>query len=71
VIGGAIFLIPAGIAAIGTWSPVGFLVAGFAMFLIALCYAETASRFSITGGAYIYTRAAGHQRSVIPAKADS
>jgi len=59
VIGGAIFLIPAAIAgAIGTWSPVGFLVAGFAMFLIALCYAETASRFSVTGGAYIYTRAA-------------
>ncbi|MBN8731035.1 MAG: APC family permease [Acidobacteria bacterium] len=59
VIGGAIFLIPAAIAqAIGTWSPIGFLLAGGAMLLIALCYAETASRFSSTGGAYVYTRAA-------------
>ena len=59
VIGGAIFLIPALIAAeIGTWSPIGFVLAGFAMLLIALCYAETASRFSVTGGAYIYARAA-------------
>jgi amino acid transporter len=59
VIGGAIFLIPALIAAeIGTWSPIGFVLAGFAMLLIALCYAETASRFSVTGGAYIFARAA-------------
>jgi amino acid transporter len=59
VIGGAIFLIPASIAAeIGTWSPIGFVLAGFAMLLIALCYAETASRFPVTGGAYIYARAA-------------
>ena len=56
---GAIFLLPASIAAeIGTWSPIGFVLAGFAMLLIASCYAETASRFSDTGGAYIYARAA-------------
>ena len=59
VIGGGIFLIPASVAAeIGTWSPIGFILAGFGMLLIALCYAETASRFSITGGGYIYARAA-------------
>ena len=59
VIGGAIFLTPASIAAeIGTWSPIGFVLAGFAMLLLASCYAETASRFPVTGGAYIYARAA-------------
>lgn len=59
VIGGAIFLLPASLATeIGTWSPIGFVLAGFAMLLIAACYAETASRFSDTGGAYIYARAA-------------
>ncbi|MBM3393974.1 MAG: APC family permease [Betaproteobacteria bacterium] len=59
VIGGGIFLIPAPIAAnIGSWGPVGFIVAGLAMLLIALCYAETGSRFSDTGGAYLYARAA-------------
>lgn len=59
VIGGAIFLVPAQIAAeIGNWSPFGFVLAGFLMLLIALCYAETGSRFNETGGAYLYTRAA-------------
>lgn len=59
VIGGAIFLVPASIAAeIGTWSPVGFVLAGLAMLFVAACYAEAASRFSDTGGAYIYARAA-------------
>ena len=59
VIGGAIFLVPAQIAAeIGNWSPVGFVLAGLMMLLIAMCYAETGTRFNETGGAYLYTRAA-------------
>jgi amino acid transporter len=59
VIGGAIFLVPAPIAAqLGNWSPLGFVLAGFAMLLVALCYAETGSRFRETGGAYLYSRAA-------------
>lgn len=59
VIGGAIFLIPAQIAAeIGTWSVVGFLAIGFASLIVALCFAEVGSRFDTTGGPLLYARAA-------------
>ncbi len=59
VIGGAVFAMPAALAAIvGGWSP--FLIAGvgFASLLIALTFGEVASRFDGTGGPYLYTRAA-------------
>src|SRR5258707_13623802 len=59
VIGGAVFGMPAALAAIvGGWSP--FLIAGvgFASLLIALTFGEVASRFDGTGGPYLYTRAA-------------
>jgi basic amino acid/polyamine antiporter, APA family len=59
VIGGAVFAMPAALAAIvGGWSP--FLIAGvgLASMLIALTFAEVASRFDGTGGPYLYTRAA-------------
>jgi amino acid transporter len=59
VIGGAVFAMPAALAAIvGAWSP--FLVAGvgLASMLIALTFGEVASRFDGTGGPYLYTRAA-------------
>lgn len=59
IIGGAIFLVPATLAAqIGGWSPLAYILAGGASLLIALCFAEAASRFTSTGGAYLYTRAA-------------
>lgn len=59
VIGGGIFLMPAAIAAqIGSWSPVAFVLAGFASMLSALCFAEVGSRFAGTGGSYLYVRAA-------------
>lgn len=59
VIGSAIFLMPAQVAAeVGTWAPVAFLVAGLGTLLVALCFAEVGSRFTGTGGAYLYTRAA-------------
>ena len=59
VIGGAIFLMPAQVAAqIGGWSPIGFLLMGFASLTVALCFAEVGSRFDATGGPYLYTRAA-------------
>ncbi|HTK29049.1 MAG TPA: APC family permease [Vicinamibacterales bacterium] len=59
VIGGAIFLTGAQVAAqIGTWSPVGFALAGLASLTVALCFAEVGSRFDGTGGPYLYTRAA-------------
>src|SRR5260370_40284751 len=59
VIGGAVFAMPATLAAIvGGWSP--FLIAGvgFASLLIALTFGEVASRFDGTRGPYPYTRAA-------------
>ena len=59
VIGGGVFALAAGLAAnTGSWSP--WTVAGVALatLLIALSFAEVASRFEGTGGSYLYTRAA-------------
>jgi amino acid transporter len=59
VIGSAIFILPSQVAAqVGNWSPIAFLVIGFASLLVALCFAEVGSRFEGTGGPYLYTRAA-------------
>jgi amino acid transporter len=59
VIGSAIFLMPSQVAAaVGGWSPLAFVLAGLASLLVALSFAEVASRFDATGGAYLYTRAA-------------
>jgi basic amino acid/polyamine antiporter, APA family len=59
VIGGAIFVWPALVAAqIGAWSPVGFVAIGLLSLSVALCFAEVGSRFEGTGGPYLYTRAA-------------
>jgi basic amino acid/polyamine antiporter, APA family len=59
VIGGAIFVWPALVAAeIGAWSPVGFVAIGLLSLSVALCFAELSSRFDATGGPYLFTRAA-------------
>ena len=59
VIGSAIFALPAALAAnAGAWSPWMVAVVGIASMLIALSFAEVASRFEGTGGPYLYTRAA-------------
>jgi basic amino acid/polyamine antiporter, APA family len=59
VIGGAVFAMPAALAAIvGGWSPLLIVAVGIASMLIALTFAEVASRFDGTGGPYLYTRAA-------------
>jgi basic amino acid/polyamine antiporter, APA family len=59
VIGGAVFSLPAVIAAsTGTWSPWMVGAIGIVSMLIALTFAEVASRFDGTGGPYLYTRAA-------------
>ena len=59
VIGGAVFALPAAVAAnTGTWSPWLVAAAGGLSLLVALCFAEVASRFEGTGGPYLYTRAA-------------
>jgi amino acid permease len=59
VIGSAVFILPSQVAAqLGNWSPIAFLLVGFASLLVALCFAEVGSRFDVTGGAYLYARAA-------------
>jgi amino acid transporter len=59
VIGSAVFALPAALAAIaGAWSPWMIAAVGLASMLIALSFAEVASRFEGTGGPYLYTRAA-------------
>jgi amino acid transporter len=59
VIGGAVFLMPAAVAAaVGPWSPLLVAAVGVVSLLIALSFAEVGSRFSGTGGPYLYARAA-------------
>jgi basic amino acid/polyamine antiporter, APA family len=59
VIGAAVFGLPAAVAAnTGAWSPWMVGAIGVVSMLIALTFAEVASRFDGTGGAYLYTRAA-------------
>jgi APA family basic amino acid/polyamine antiporter len=59
VIGAAVFLMPALVAAkVGSWSTVAVLAVGGLSMLIALCFAEASSRVEATGGSYLYTRAA-------------
>lgn len=59
VIGGAVFLMPALLAAqIGAWSAIAVALVGVLALLIALNFAEAGSRFDGTGGPYLYTRAA-------------
>jgi APA family basic amino acid/polyamine antiporter len=57
VIGGAIFAMPAVVAArAGVWSAWLIVAVGAVSLLIAACFAEVSSRFDATGGPYVYTR---------------
>src|SRR3954452_459307 len=59
VIGGAVFAMPASVAALaGGWSPLLIVAVGAASLMIAMTFAEVGSRFDGTGGPYLYTRAA-------------
>jgi amino acid transporter len=59
VIGSAIFLLPADVAKqVGPWGPLAFMSVGLLSLSIALCFAETGSRFDTTGGPYLPARAA-------------
>jgi len=59
VIGSGVFLLPAALAAnLGGWSWIAVGLVGALAMLIALNFAEAASRFEGTGGSYLYTRAA-------------
>ena len=57
VIGSGVYLLPAAAAAIlGPASIGAVILAGFAVLLLVLCFAEASSYFDRPGGAYLYTR---------------
>jgi basic amino acid/polyamine antiporter, APA family len=59
VIGSGVYLLPAAAAALlGPASAWAVVVAGLAVGLLVLCFAEAASHFDEPGAAYVYTRAA-------------
>jgi amino acid transporter len=59
VIGSGVYLLPAAAAALlGAASIWAVIIAGFAVFLLVLCFAEAASYFDEPGGGYLYTREA-------------
>lgn len=59
IIGAGIFGLPAKVyAQIGSYSLFAFVLCALIIGLIVVCYAEVASRFSMTGGPYLYAREA-------------
>ncbi|MFO7574294.1 MAG: APC family permease [Bacteroidales bacterium] len=59
IIGAGIFGLPATIAGqSGIYSIPAIFACGLVVFIIALCFAEVASRFTRTGGPYLYTLSA-------------
>ncbi len=59
VIGGGIFGLPSAVAAAIGWASIpAVLLAGVAIAVITACFAEVASRFTESGGAYLYVREA-------------
>src|SRR5436305_14827858 len=59
VIGAGIFGLPARVfGLIGDYSIIAFLVCAVFASLIVICFAEVGSRFSETGGPYLYAREA-------------
>src|SRR5262252_330885 len=56
-VGAGILRLPADVQkAVGNYSPAAFVVCAVIIALIALCFAEVGSRFSGTGGPYLYAR---------------
>jgi len=59
IIGAGIFGLPSKVyAVIGIYSLLAFVACALVIALVVLCYAEVASRFSSTGGPYLYAREA-------------
>ena len=59
IVGAGIFGLPSEVfARIGVYSRAAFVVCAAAVALIILCFAEVSSRFSDTGGPYLYAREA-------------
>lgn len=57
ILGAGIFGLPAkAFALAGTYSLVAYVVSATAIALVLLCFAEVSSRFSATGGPYLYAR---------------
>src|SRR5262249_175579 len=57
--GAGIFGLPSKVYALnGSWSVLAYLICGVLAALIILCFAEVGSRFSETGGPYLYARVA-------------
>jgi basic amino acid/polyamine antiporter, APA family len=59
IIGAGIFGLPAKVTAlIGSYSLVAFVICALIIGLIVLCFAEVSSRFTTTGGMYLYAKEA-------------
>ena len=59
IVGAGIFGLPSKIHALaGTWALLALVACAAVVACIALCFAEVASRFTHTGGPYLYTRLA-------------
>lgn len=59
IIGAGIFVLPAkSFSLIGNYSLIAFIVCAFVTVLIILCFVEVSSRFTGTGGPYLYSRMA-------------
>lgn len=59
IIGAGIFGLPSRVhALIGSYSLIAFVLCALIVGLIVLCYAEVSSRFSSTGGPYLYAKEA-------------
>ena len=55
IVGSAIFVVPAGAAReLGSTAILAYLIAAALVLVVALCFAEAASRVTATGGAYAY-----------------
>src|SRR6185503_15774104 len=55
MIGGGIFVLPAVAAgALGARAPIAYVICALAMGLVLICFAESGSRVSLTGGPYAY-----------------
>jgi APA family basic amino acid/polyamine antiporter len=59
IVGSGIFGLPSLVAGyVGRWSPIAYLIAAACVAVIIACFAEVASQFGESGGAYLYTRKA-------------
>lgn len=57
IIGAGIFGLPSSVAAmLGVSSPIAFVLCAMVVYVIVLCFGEAASRFTETGGPYLYAR---------------